>query len=115
MFVLVSVVVISLLAVAFLAIKYLSRKRQNSMKIRIVEFTYLNQPVGCFQTPPKTSGCYQYEPYRSLGHYELIEQVGAQAKPQCEYSYQNKKRSFQITDSPEPGVLQIENIYSRKD
>ena len=74
----------------------------------VLEFRCHGMEVGYFEGPhfPTAPGQYRYEPYRSLGHYEMglrLEQAG---KAECHFLGDEPMR-FTVVGCPTYGVLSL--------
>jgi hypothetical protein len=76
------------------------------------DFYFNGIPVGIFEGNelPRSPGCYRYEPYRSVGHYLMHQQLEAGNTPRCSYHDGDSHVSFIVQDCSEYGILELRDF-----
>ena len=83
------------------------------MSSRIEFFLFEDDsPVGGFEAaePPLTAGDYNYMPFRSVGHYRLVERVRAGNAVQCYCNSAQTRVVFVITAIPSYGRISLSPV-----
>ena len=77
-------------------------------------FILEDHAVGGFTNaqPPTTDGDYAYEPYRGIGHLNLMTQLKASASPRCHYRSGSKRVEFSVVAHVKYGVLRLSKFQS---
>jgi hypothetical protein len=78
------------------------------------DFYFGGTKVGHFRGGafPQSAGCYQYEPYRGPGHYEMQVSLSAGGGPRCYYEIDGVRTTFVVRACPDYGVLELCNFES---
>ena len=71
------------------------------------DFMFDGMPVGSFEQIPQSPGRYRYEPYRSVGHYQMQTLLTSGGSPRCYYDANAERVTFSIRACPEYGVLEL--------
>lgn len=76
------------------------------------DFMFDGIPVGYFEQKPCSPGLYRYEPYRSVGHYQMHTLLSSGGSPRCYYDTDEERISFAIRACPEYGVLELNDFLT---
>lgn len=76
-----------------------------------MDFLFKEMSVGIFMgNRPIKDGTYTYEPYRSLGHYEMHQTLERTGNAKCCYYTKNQVVEFSVVGFPEYGKLELKNF-----
>ncbi len=79
-----------------------------------LEFLLDGMKVGYFEAReyPARPGRYRYMPYRSGGHYKMVQQILQQGAARCYYDTGALRVSFTVIAIPEYGTLELSDLQS---